>query len=295
MEADIPLREAYDEVLRKTGRNLLLFQQAERLIKSLLTFGNSAFSASDPRTFDEHGGIWQKQTLGQISNQFVDHHCMANPRSADGPCVPASDGASDRTTITFHFTLGGTANHAETRKQELAELVAERNDLVHHLLARLNRDSLESCIETARHLDEQRMRILPAIQHLQQNLNDICEVFESTIDRLADPKGLAELLLPEIQQSPLIRNLATIAAETTTPAGWMRLGEATKRIQDFPQEKIKVHLDQFHQKSLTDLLVASKLFEIRLEPTECGRPRVLYRLKHGMPQPPSSFTWSPDF
>jgi hypothetical protein len=133
-------------------------------------------------------------------------------------------------------------------------------------------------------LDEQRRLILPEIRRLQEDLADARESLQMLAEFLNSPEGRAELFLPEILQSPLVRNLATIAAASTDPDGWCRLKPALIQLDDFPSENITAHLTQLGQKSLTSLLQASRLFETRAEPTKGGKHHMLYRLK---PTPPA--------
>ena len=95
-------------------------------------------------------------------------------------------------------------------------------------------------------------------------------------------------MLPEIRQSPLVRNLAEIAA-AAEPLAWIPVCEAVKQLEDFPQEAIRDHVQQLGKKSLTDLLLASRLFDTVLEPSERGHKRTLFRLKQ--PHPGFPLPW----
>jgi hypothetical protein len=57
--------------------------------------------------------------------------------------------------FSFDFKIQADEAYYETRKQPLASIVAERKELIHHLLLRYRFQSDESFIECGKHLDEQ--------------------------------------------------------------------------------------------------------------------------------------------
>lgn len=287
MNSTTELVNAYNEVLQKIGRNLLLFQQAELLIKRLRSIGS--FSARPGEAYgriEKRASTCEKMTLGQVVNLFVDNHCMGESSEPVDCSAGDSGGGPDEARFSIHFTLGGTEGYPEARRQALADMVAERNELVHHLLLKLDRDSLESCLLAGMHLDEQRQKIIPEIHRLQEDLKNVTGDLETIFNHLKSPKGTEQLFLPEIQRSSLITNLADIAGENPDPEAWTPLGPATKRLQDFPREKIDSLLAQFGMKNLTLLLDASQRFDIQHEQRDNGKHRVLYRLKHHLPARP---------
>ncbi len=280
MNSTTELQNAYSQVEQKIGRNLLLFQQAELLIKRLRSIGTySARPGEAYESIEKRASTCEKMTFGQVVNLFVDNHCIGESAAPVGCSDANSDHHSAEARLSIHFTLGGTEGYPEARKQALAEMVAERNGLVHHLLLKLDRDSLESCLQVCTYLDEQRQKILPEIHLLQEDLKNVTKDLETILNHLMSPKGMEQLFLPEIQQSSLIKNLVDIAAENPDPEQWTPLGPATKQLEDFPREKIDSLLTQFEMKSLTQLLVASQRFETRVEQLGNGKHRTLYRLK----------------
>ena len=62
-----------DEVLRRIGRNLLLFQHIEHLLKQLMTGARIEGPVKSMQTnLDDRRARVHKQTLGQLVGQFVD-------------------------------------------------------------------------------------------------------------------------------------------------------------------------------------------------------------------------------
>ncbi|MBE9036993.1 OST-HTH/LOTUS domain-containing protein [aff. Roholtiella sp. LEGE 12411] len=91
-------RELVNEVLRKIGRNILMFQQIEKGLKLLLPFIHSDASAKGIDSFWKYREAAKLKTLGNLINAFIE--------SADYD--------------TDYFV------------ERLREIVAERNKLVHH-------------------------------------------------------------------------------------------------------------------------------------------------------------------
>ena len=91
-------RELVNEVLRKIGRNMLMFQQIEKGLKALLPFIHSNASTNDTDSFWKYRERVKSKTLGNLINAFLE--------SAD-----------------YNPDYFG---------DKLKEMVAERNNLVHH-------------------------------------------------------------------------------------------------------------------------------------------------------------------
>jgi hypothetical protein len=277
LESTSDMQDAREVVERKIGGNLLLFQQAETLIKRLVALDSLSFHSGETiKHFEERASICNKMTMGQVAKIFLDRICTSLAPTEAEPEV--GNTGHDGISVSVRIRIGSTLD-PEDRKKSFAKLIEQRNDLVHHLLHRIHPESLENYLKIAEELDAQRREILPEILRLQQDFANTRSTLSVLAEFLKSPAGTAELLLPELQQSSLIRNLAAIAGRSTDPEGWTSLGDAANQLEDFPQEKIREHCELFWQKSLTGLLNASRLFETcQKEATESTRGRTYYRL-----------------
>ncbi|RLA49165.1 MAG: hypothetical protein DRR42_15875, partial [Gammaproteobacteria bacterium] len=79
--------------------------------------------------------------------------------------------------------------HFELRKEAIASLVADRNELIHHLIPKLTTESVESWLETGRNLDRQRERILPELRYLQSVAKQLSETKKELGDYLLSAEG----------------------------------------------------------------------------------------------------------
>lgn len=284
MDEETILKDAYDEVLRKIGRNLLSFQLAEQILKELLRLGGFAVRSGAPEEpFGEIAKRAQKMTLGALTTLFTDTHC-----SLRDPAFPELPEGSDEGMIAMSFAFNLGENDLAERQESLANLVAERNKLVHHLLPEFDRNSLESCRAAAADLDRQREAVLPAIKRLQHDYRVIRQELNQLAEYMTSPEGLNFLRVSPLQQHPLIELFVNIARNSETPDAWISLNAAAGSITDYPRGEMSEICESFGQKSLTALMIASQLFDIELEPAGSDRHRVLYRLKQDAGPPASS-------
>ncbi|WPJ97536.1 hypothetical protein SH580_07410 [Coraliomargarita algicola] len=188
------LKTSVDEVLRKIGRNMLLFQQLEGLLKFTLS-GNklSGVSSQLERKQAKHVASTQKQTLGILVGQYVEE--ILGPETDDeGPDL-------DKITephFSYKFRLGHNEAFYEEIKTWLAQLVDDRNELVHHLLPQLDTTSAASCEETGQKLDIQADTIRQAIRNMQSIAKAMTETKKEVVALLQSLEGKS-MLFPDEQ------------------------------------------------------------------------------------------------
>lgn len=126
---------------RLLGRCILRLQQYERLLKAILQMCSVTITADGPS-----GGLAVQEadvrlkTLGMLVGAFTGDHLFAlgegemdNVRVKDVP------------DFSVHLRLGMTAEAFERTKQDLAELVTLRNDLVHHFIEQHDIATVAGC------------------------------------------------------------------------------------------------------------------------------------------------------
>ena len=242
MESDVELESVRNEVLRKIGRNMLLYQQVEHMLKYLVSNGRIEGSASDLRA--NHKRIVEtisKQTLGATVGQYLeDNHTVKG--QIDSDTVPLTGAhfsftfKSDTVPLTgahfsFTFKIDVDAVYYEKRKNALATLVAERNKLIHHLLPRLYPESIERWIETEKLLDAQRDKLLPEIKHLKSMVDALQEGRKELAEYLRSDEYKREIELTRLRQSRLVVLLGDIASQAARQDGWMLLSHADQIIR----------------------------------------------------------------
>ncbi|CDH44601.1 MAG: hypothetical protein IPL59_19805 [Candidatus Competibacteraceae bacterium] len=271
MEIDIELEKLKNEVLRKIGRNVMLFQQMEHMLKCLLASNKISGYASELKTNHEQRITKiHKQTMGQVVGQYIEGNFSAPKEATNLP--------EELKEPWFYFRYAIESDdvfYYEKRKMALASLVAERNDLIHHLLPKWNTRSFESSTETELYLDQQREKILLELEALKAEINAIKEFAVFLVSN--ECKKHIELSL--LRQSQLVVWLFEIAQQKARSDGWVVLSNAAHSIhQHFPEELTNLE-ERYGHKKLKAIILATEFFDITQESTDKGGIRVLYRIK----------------
>jgi hypothetical protein len=85
---DTELESLKNEVHRKLGRNIILFQKIELLLKFLLANSKISGYLDELKIIQERQNkIFEKQTLGQLVNQFFENIIFSSTKIDDEPDV----------------------------------------------------------------------------------------------------------------------------------------------------------------------------------------------------------------
>ena len=136
MEQDNELAESKTRTYQLIGRNVVLFQQMEQLLKIILPEATVSISSdTDVQALKkERYAAVETCTLGNLVNRFIDEVCDPND--------PDPKGDSDQVHLTNTFRLKFDApDGRDTMIKRLKDLVEGRNRLVHHLLSQVDVNS----------------------------------------------------------------------------------------------------------------------------------------------------------
>ncbi len=254
---------------------MMLFQELEYLFKILISNGSFSGYASEAILKNEkRAAIINKHTLGQLVGHYLEISSPEYQELDDDP------DELDEAFFSFKFQTKCEAVYFETKKDVLTNIVSERNELVHHLLPKLDKTSVESCIQIGKMLDDQREKILPEIIELRQKLDYLQEGKKLLIDFLSSDEGKKQFELSWLRQSRLVLLLGDIAIQTARPDGWALMNIAAKLVREYAPEEIASLKDRYGHKSLKALILATEIFDLFEEPTDKGF-RILYRIKSG--------------
>jgi hypothetical protein len=268
--------EFVDDLLRKIGRNVVLFQQLEQLLKFLVANGKLAGFASELKTLMKaQENKVNKQTMGTLVGQYVEN---SNPESDTQSTEPEE---IDEVYFSFSFRIECDDNYYESRKEALAQLVTERNDLMHHLLPRLDMESAQICRALSKELDEQSDKIRLEINRLKATAKALNNGRKAMASYFQSDEGRKELELSFLRQSRLFLMLADIATQTSREDGWALISSAGNLIKEHAPEEFDQMKVKHGYSSLKKLIQASEIFDIHEEATSKGGARILYRLKAG--------------
>lgn len=263
-----------NEVLRKIGRNVMLFQQMEHILKYLLASGKNSGYASELKTNQEQrAATIHKQTMGQVVGQFLENTFSVPNEATNKPAELKEAWFSFRCTFECDDAV------YEQRKNALTSIVAERNDLIHHLLPKWDFNSVESSTAIEQHLDQQREKILPELENLKALAKTMQEAIKEHADFLASDEFIKSIELQYLRQSQLVAWLFGIAQQPTRPDGWVMLSSAANSIRQYVPEEVATLEKRYGYKKLKEAILATEFFDVNEEQSDKGGIRVLYRIK----------------
>jgi hypothetical protein len=260
--------ELKNDLFQKIGRNVLLFQQLEQLLKYIVA--NSSFKGlvSEISTIKKlNDEKIHKQTMGNLIGQYIENFTPETDTQSTEP------EELDEPYISFSFGIECDGDYYQTKKEDLARLVSERNDLIHHFLPRFDPNSVDSCDALCKELDIQSESIKVQIK----NLHTEVKLLKDSLNDLS-----ANSTFDSLRGSELVFSLAVVANEFNREDGWTVLSQAGSIVR----ERARIEFEQMKEvhgySSLKKLIQATKMFDIYDEVTPKGGSRTLYRLKTGI-------------
>lgn len=170
---------AKDEVFRRIGRNVLLFQQVEVMLKTVLNKWRFEGTLSELKQHvSEDAKNADKRTLGQLIDPLVNFHLT--PCDPDRIELPATG----EIAVAWGATVALPEEAREAFRRELTNLVAGRNELVHHSLSRFQLDSVAGCRVASEELERQYHRLKPVSGRLRAVFGGMREDFTRLAEHL---------------------------------------------------------------------------------------------------------------
>jgi len=265
------LKPTQDEVLRRVGRNLLLFQQIEGLLKFLLSSHKAGGMQENLK--ERH----QKQinTINRtMFGHLVDKYKTEVLQDA-GVEVPEEERPAG--WVAFSFRISGDTEFVEAMRRDMTLMTEQRNELVHGFLPRWQPDSPEKLEETLAYLDTQREKVLPMHEHLRTTASHIQESRKKLFEFMASEEYQKQSELMWLQASPLVSLLEDVATQIHRKDGWTYLAHAGDLANKELPEEVKNLKERYGFKTLKKLLVGSEMFDVFDEPLSDGRFRTLYK------------------
>lgn len=261
-----------DEVLRRIGRNLLLFQHIEHLLKHLMAASRfEGTAASMQADLEQRRSKIHKQTLGQLAGQFVDD-VLADAGERDAP------ENLEEAWFSFGFTIQTDSAFVEQHTAEMKAVVDARNDLIHHFVPRWSPASRDSTEAALVYLDEQRAKALPMRDRLEGFVKSLQDAALAHAQYMASPEGARSLELMSLRHSRLVLMLGELATKTDREDGWMILSTACNVVRQLePTELMDLHT-RFGHRTLKKLMQATELFDVEEEQTPKGGTRTIFRI-----------------
>ena len=264
-----------DEVLRRIGRNLLLFQQSEHFLKFLLSTHKAGGTAETFKINSQaQADCINKKTLGPLVEKYG-----TEVLQDAGEEVPEEERPAG--WFVFSFRVSGDTEFVESMRRDLKVMTDERNELVHHFLPRWQPDSPEKMAEALAYLDTQRERVLPMHEHLRTTIGHMQESRQKLLQFMTSPEYEKQSELMWLQASSLVSFLSDVTAKIHRKDGWCFLAHAGELAAKELPEELKNLKERYGFKTLKKLVIGSELFDVLDEILPGGGFRTLYRLKPG--------------
>ena len=271
LNSDLKLTQ--DEVLRRLGRNLLLCQQIEHLLKLLLSTHKGGGTAETYRAAQqEHKDCINKKMLGHLVEKFGNELLQDAGEDVSEEERPAG-------WFSFTFRISGDTEFVESKRRDLKLMTDERNELVHHFFPRWQPNALDKMTETLAYLDAQREKLLPMHEYLKNTVTHMQESKRLLSNFAASPEGDEQYELMWLQASPLVNLLRDVATQYHRQDGWTYLAQAGDLAAKESPEEVKNLKEWYGFKTLKKLLVGCETFDVFDEPLPNGCFRTLYKNK----------------
>lgn len=271
------LKPITDEVLRRVGRNLILFQQIEHFLKELLANHKNAGTPENYSTnLKAQTECINKKMLGHLVEKFG-----TDVLQDAGVVVPEEDRPAG--WFSFSFRVSGDTGFIESMRRDLELMTEERNNLVHHFLPRWRLESAEKLDETLAYLDAQREKVLPMHEHLRSTVQRMRDSVKMLAEFIASPEYEKQGELMWLQVSPLVSLLCDVAIQYHRKDGWTYLAQAGDLAAKELPDDVKHLKERYGFKTLKKLLIGSEMFEVFDEPIGSGAFRTLYKVRNPIP------------
>ncbi|MBP0639117.1 hypothetical protein [Cupriavidus sp. AcVe19-6a] len=251
-----------DEVLLKMGRNLLLNQQVEHLLKAILGLARIEGTPADAADrLEARNAALATTSMGGLQRRFR-NEVLASPEEPPHNPEPA-DASQPWFSTAIRFDL--ESSDREILEADLEALTADRNELAHHFLSRLHPSSAPVLTEASAHLDRQREKILAMHSRLKLMHGSMAETLQLAANFWSSGEGLAAIELMHLQSSRMMELLEEVAAAPKRADGWTDLAYASSIVQRQEPDALADRKVRYGEQSLKALVLKSGLFEVAEE------------------------------
>jgi hypothetical protein len=273
--------ELQRDVQRLLGRCLLRLQQYERLMKALLAHHElqgpvPELAALRTARIEKYGD----KSLGTLVKSLFDSFLVEE--GTDRLVLDESKLPKDKISLGFQVRVESTDARRAEMKAALEDLVAMRNDLVHHLIERFDVWADEGCIAASKHLMQCYDRIdlhFVELQGWTEKIDEAHALFasfsQSSVFKDFIVSGIAPDGTFDWPHTGIVKVLCE-AVDVVGLDGWVRLDEATAWIAAHHPEQ---NPEKYRCRSWPHVLHESRNFELQYRESASGSKSAWYRLR----------------
>ncbi|BHH85764.1 hypothetical protein [Desulforhopalus sp. 52FAK] len=271
-----------DERHRKIGRNLVLAQRLEGLLKALIFRANLTLT-SNPQGNDfpspeeqakQQLELVKGKTLGNLGKK-LNQSVLNLPAK-----YPSLECDSELLTVSLRLSYG-TSEQQDRLKNKLELVRIERNKLVHELFISFDLSTTEGLADLDKFLERQHQSLLPLVAEFETVNNHFLDIAKQILARQADSKIPEDSYRLECATKLVVcLCLFEVDIKKTGRFEWISLAAAKKYLNiDFP-EAIPECRRHYNVKSLKKILRKVGVFDVQRFPTVQEKEMVFYRMKH---------------
>ncbi|MDP4300743.1 hypothetical protein [Leptothrix discophora] len=212
------------------------------------------------------------KSLGTLVKALFETYVV--PDGFERDLLPEGKVATDRISIGISFRMSMPPDRWAQTKEEVEDLVAMRNDLVHHLIDRFDVWSEEGCVAAIRHLEDSYGRIdghylelvewaksMEAARDAAESFSRSPAFYELTVNGIAPDGSFAW------SNSGMVRALSEAIVATGTE-GWARLSDARDWMATHDAEQTP---EKYGCRSWQQAVSESRLFDLQYRTSVDGR------------------------
>jgi hypothetical protein len=277
-----PRTEQQHEVQRLLGRCMLRLQQYESQMKALLVHHELGGPASDLAA--QHSSRFEKyqdKSLGTLVKALFESVVVVE--GTERPVLDETKLPTDRISFGFQFRMESPEARRAELKAAVENLVAMRNDLVHHLIERFDVGTEEGCRAATHHLTQCYDRIDLHSEQLRQWAGSMDEG-RALLASFVQSDAFKELVVNGIApdgafdwpQTGIVGVLRE-AVQAIGSDGWASLEDATAWIAEHHPDQTP---EKYQCRSWPQVLNDSRVFELQYRESSGERKSGWYRLRH---------------
>lgn len=192
--ADWDHYELRAEVLQKVGRNLINLAKIERGLKFLLVYADVKFQKSDFKQNGEGAKDNLNQAAQKLKTQTLGH--LVNRFTAEMMTPPETEPVVlEKSVMRFKTAcFWDDPQFNQQWRDQLKQIVQERNDWIHHRLGYIDTSDLQGCRALITELDAQNIKLLAHLEFIR----DSVEAMEKMTKLLSkSPELIARMMAGE--------------------------------------------------------------------------------------------------
>jgi hypothetical protein len=271
------------DVQRLLGRCMLRIQQYEKLMKALLAGHELTGPAASLET--QHSAREAKfsdRSLGLLVEALFKAYVV--PDGFEKELLPDAKAPSDRISMAFAFRRSMSLELWNETKAEVEDLVALRNELVHHLIERFDLWADDGCVDAKLYLEE-------AYRRVDQHYGELAAWAESEDEargqflQFVQSPAFQDMLVNGIApdgtfdwpSTGIVRALRD-AGRLNATNGWVRLNDALAWIAEAHEEQ---RPEKYGCRTWPQVLHESRQFDLQYRVDADGSKAAWFRERVG--------------